>query len=277
LCWQESSNNEIHVLVRDDGSNDHTIKILRKYKKIMRLNYYIGENIGPCKSFIDLIDKALLEYDYYFFCDQDDVWKKNKVFSALNCLLKYSPTIPSLYYCALDVVDSKLKKIGSYYRKEKYFSSIKSTLITGPLVPGCTICFNNSLMRKVKTHLPNNVGMHDNWLVLVCLFFDGRVVGDQTELILYRQHDNNVVGAKKANAFKRIRRFFSKRNTYSDNYKELLKFPLSSKNHNYEIVNVFANYKNNRKFKSELLNLKTPELNIKEKFLFKLKVLFNVF
>ena len=276
LRFQDSKNTEISILVRDDGSSDSTIDILTEYQSLMKLHYYIGKNLGPSGSFINLVNNAPLDYDFYFFCDQDDVWKKDKIISSIECISLDKSTIPILYYCSLDIVDANLNKTGVYFRNTKYFSSLKLTLMTGVVIPGCTMAFNNCLMQIAKTYIPIKVNMHDHWIVLVCLLFNGKVIGDKKSLILYRQHGKNVVGIKKLNLLKRIKRFLSKKNVFSNNYKELLKFPLSSKRENTEIVNIFANYQSNFSYKLKLLKLKSKELSFKEIILFKIKIFFNL-
>lgn len=67
------------IVVRDDGSSDDTIDILKEYAiKYTRINWKIieGENIGWKKSFISLLQ--LISSDYIFLCDQDDIWAKDK-------------------------------------------------------------------------------------------------------------------------------------------------------------------------------------------------------
>lgn len=39
---------EVHLLVRDDGSEDNTVNILREYESIEVIK---GENVGVCRSF----------------------------------------------------------------------------------------------------------------------------------------------------------------------------------------------------------------------------------
>ena len=67
------------VYVRDDGSNDDTIEIIEKWSKKLDVVLYKGENIGPAKSFWDLFMNLGIQADYYAFCDQDDVWEKDKL------------------------------------------------------------------------------------------------------------------------------------------------------------------------------------------------------
>ena len=50
---------KLKILVRDDGSTDSTLKILDNYtEKYNNIEYYATGNIGPAKSFLDLICKA---------------------------------------------------------------------------------------------------------------------------------------------------------------------------------------------------------------------------
>ena len=82
----QSGNFELSLLVRDDGSTDETINILNKYQNLGKLKWYSGKNLGPGKSFIDLLYKTH-GYDYYAFSDQDDVWMTGKI-AMRNMLIR---------------------------------------------------------------------------------------------------------------------------------------------------------------------------------------------
>ena len=62
---------DLQIVIRDDGSTDETIRILKSFNnnkiKIIKSN----ENLGPAKSFINLLN-IVGDSDYYAFCDQDD-------------------------------------------------------------------------------------------------------------------------------------------------------------------------------------------------------------
>ena len=64
---------QTRILVRDDGSTDHTCDILDQWQQKTNLKWYCGENIGPARSFMDLLRQAGDSY-YYAFSDQDDYW-----------------------------------------------------------------------------------------------------------------------------------------------------------------------------------------------------------
>lgn len=68
-------NVDVDILVRDDGSKDSTQKILEENSEKHDLIWYQGEHKNVQKGFFELMQKgAELNYKYYAFCDQDDVW-----------------------------------------------------------------------------------------------------------------------------------------------------------------------------------------------------------
>ena len=67
----QEGNFTLDVLVRDDGSNDNTVNILRKYVKCYEnVRLIEGKNIGSNQSFFELIRIAGV-YDYYCLSDQE--------------------------------------------------------------------------------------------------------------------------------------------------------------------------------------------------------------
>ena len=74
---------DVSIIVRDDGSQDDTVRILGSWSDRMNIIVYREKNVGARESFYWLIKNAP-ESDYYAFSDQDDIWKdateKNIVF-----------------------------------------------------------------------------------------------------------------------------------------------------------------------------------------------------
>ena len=78
---------EISLLIRDDGSTDGTVDILKEYaQKYRDIDYYVGENLGVQNSFFDLMKRADKRAYYYAFADQDDVWLPGKIKRAIELL-----------------------------------------------------------------------------------------------------------------------------------------------------------------------------------------------
>lgn len=190
LLWQE--NVDLQILARDDGSKDSTLKILEEYsKKDSRISYYKGKNVGPAQSFFDLIIKSP-DADYYAFCDQDDVWDRDKLKIAVEFLEKEDNSRPNMYYSNLRIVDQDLQ----YYRlshSEPSVQSNKYSVLTEDMATGCTVVFNKTTAKYVRSGSPEYCSMHDTWIYMICKFF-GKTIYDFDAHISYRQHGNNVVG-----------------------------------------------------------------------------------
>lgn len=184
---------ELSVLVRDDGSSDSTTKILNKWQKKGLLRWYQGENIGPAKSFLHLMKHAA-NADYYAFCDQDDVWLDCKLQKAAEKLDVFEAEKPAMYFSKTQLVDAELEPIQCKISPEKAYT-LGQALIRNNAT-GCTVVFNRKLLQIINSYEPNYVAMHDWWIYLVCLLFEGNVTYDPNSYIKYRQHGRNVVGGK---------------------------------------------------------------------------------
>ena len=189
-------NVNINILVRDDGSSDNTDMILNKYQSEGKLKWYKGDNIKPAWSFMDLIYRAP-KSDYYAFCDQDDVWLDDKLYVALRCLEKCDIKKPCLYYGRPRLVDANLQLVDNP-RASSHCMNHFSEAIINSNATGCTMVFNYKLLQVVKKKKPSYIDMHDGWIHKVCIIFNGNLFFDSDVHILYRQHENNVIGINKS-------------------------------------------------------------------------------
>lgn len=190
---------EVNILVRDDGSKDSTLSILDEYTvKDTRVKYYMGENLGPTYSFLDLLRHAP-EGKYYAFSDQDDYWHEDKLKSALDMLQQLDLKKPALYFSNLEVVDEKLNFCRLSHTKSQ-FQPNKYSCLAEYMPTGCTMVFNRELVDLVNLKKPKWTTMHDIWLYLICMFF-GSTIYDFKPHISYRIHGNNVIGAYKKKTF----------------------------------------------------------------------------
>ena len=192
---------EIALLIRDDGSTDKTIQILEELAmNNENITVYKDENLGPARSFMDLIEKSD-EYDYYAFSDQDDVWRPKKLISAINKLKEYNNT-PALYMSALEIVDTNLKYIET--KKVEGNFTLEGEIIKN-FAAGCTQVFNKNLCNIIKQYKPKYIIMHDSWITRVCYAIGGNVIIDENSYIKYRQHEKNVLGYKD-DGFQKLKR-----------------------------------------------------------------------
>ncbi|MFC0428816.1 glycosyltransferase family 2 protein [Chryseobacterium scophthalmum] len=205
--------NDWKLYIRDDGSNDSTTEIIRKYcEKYDNIVFLEGaENVGAALSFMDLLSKVNSEY--YMFCDQDDIWLKNKVSSLYNVFLQNENAQNNLLMVFSDatVVDQDLNEIDrslwNYNKLPPYLILKKSKYISiFNCAPGCTMMFNHQLKIKLNDY-DTNILMHD-WYAIIKALQYGTIKYIDTSLMLYRQHSNNVLGANRISFKDRIIKIF---------------------------------------------------------------------
>lgn len=179
------------LLIRDDGSKDSTVDIIKKYvlkdERITFINEMDIKNVGVHRSFYELIKYD--EADFYFFCDQDDFWKEDKISIFLKKINLEEQHNPHLYYSNLSTVDKNLEliKYKLYSKQQDIYSNI-----VGNKVAGCVMMINASLAEK---WVFEDIGLHDSFLVMMALSM-GNVIFIEEPTILYRQHESNVIGDK---------------------------------------------------------------------------------
>lgn len=183
----------IKICIRDDGSSDSTLAIFEKYKSHMNVAVLNGKNKGYKKSFLEML-YTVPDADIYMFCDQDDVWEKDKVQVAVEKLKKIA--IPAIYTSNVRYCDETLQVLGESRFHDN--ANIWKALLYNQAV-GCTIAMNNALRQKImEVSLNeidfNNVYSHDCWVYRICLAVGGINVFDETPHILYRQHGDNQIG-----------------------------------------------------------------------------------
>ena len=109
---------QLTLLIRDDGSTDHTIDIIKRYAdNYENVAYYTGKNLGVQQSFFNLMKHADKTADFYAFADQDDVWMPDKITRAIALLEKESTDLPLLYASETKLVDEHLAELPVKIRK----------------------------------------------------------------------------------------------------------------------------------------------------------------
>lgn len=215
-------NVDVQLIVRDDGSSDNTVAILQEYaEKYSNIELHIGQkNLGACGSFFDLICSRS-DGEYFALSDQDDIWDDDKLYCAVQMLSQYRQDVLALYFSNLRVVDADMHICRMFYNQKPAIKNRYSGFVD-TYATGCTMVYNQPLAKLAKQVKPTAFSMHDAWLFdTACLF--GKTVYDEKPHISYRQHENNVIGARLKiskmesirNQFRRL--FRSNLHPYSDN------------------------------------------------------------
>jgi rhamnosyltransferase len=84
----EQTFTDFQIYIRDDGSTDNTLEIIRDYVRKSGQIHLIEDNLGNLKppySFYAILNQCP-SAKYYAFADQDDIWYPDKLMRAVNYL-----------------------------------------------------------------------------------------------------------------------------------------------------------------------------------------------
>lgn len=262
----EQKDVDVTLWVRDDGSSDSTVSILREFEEKGQLILFTGENLGYRKSFMELCHKVHLDADYFAFCDQDDVWKPEKLATAIREI--GDTTEPTLAISDLEMVDSELRTYSpnastfpvnydEISREQlKKLVSIETILIGY----GCTQVWNLALQKlAIQNHAETKYN-HDYVLGILSIMC-GHFIAIPQKLIYYRQHGDNTSGARtgfakqKTDIKRHIETLFGKRidpiSAVDKNMLECYGHLMNEKS--VETLQKVVNYKSSWKKRMELL------------------------
>jgi len=184
---------DVTLFARDDGSSDATREILTRYagRWPSLAAPTAGSNLGPARSFLELLSAAPGGFDAYAFCDQDDVWLPDKLRRAARRLAEVPPARPALYCSRVLCVDADLRPLGPAPVKD---DDRFEHLLFENIAFGVTVVMNWAAAELIRSRPPvAGVIMHDWWCALVTSAF-GEVIYDPEPGVLYRQHGGNEIG-----------------------------------------------------------------------------------
>ena len=189
---QKQTFKEWNLLIRDDGSSDKTCDIIRNFtakdSRIRFINENEHHNLGVIKSFFTLVNYEVA--DFYFFSDQDDVWLPEKLSVSLEAAKHKASDVPLLVYTdqELNILQDSMIRAQSHHANTTLLPELTENTVTGG-----TMMINHALAEKWFT--PNDILMHDWFLALLAASL-GEIIYLDLPTQLYRQHDNNVLGAR---------------------------------------------------------------------------------
>lgn len=189
------------LYIRDDGSTDGTIEIINKFMSLDSRIILVQDNdknIGAGNSFWKLLHYSKDEYT--IFCDQDDIWFERKLeLMVAYANANFSHKTPALVYSNGFLYDDFGGCVNGNYMIHHHAKSLKDFLFMNCGYHGCCSLFNRSLLEKALTY-KGYLYLHDDIVSLIAYNF-GKVYYLPKQLMLYRQHSNNVTGKVKKDKF----------------------------------------------------------------------------
>jgi glycosyltransferase involved in cell wall biosynthesis len=201
------------VIICDDGSTDGTIRAVEDF---------IAAHAGPTAFRIAHTDRAggvranfaraieACEGDLIALCDQDDVWREDRLAFA-SATLDSHPSLLAVHTDARIVDDAGAQtgdtlldslSVGARERESIHAGLGMQVLIRRNIVTGATLMFRRELLASALPLGENWV--HDEWLAVIAASLGGLdLIEDQ--LIDYRVHGANVIGVAQPTLRNRLR------------------------------------------------------------------------
>ena len=271
----------IDIYVRDDGSRDNTLKILKEYEKNTKVKIITGKNLGVVKSFYECLKQAYnaKKYDFFAYCDQDDVWHKDKIQKAIVLLSKQEQNIPLLYFSEFNYCDENLK-ITQKSNLNKIGASFRNSLLEC-ISFGIVEVFNNSLAKEIINSTAKDVCYHDWWAYMIASGI-GKTLYDDSATVKYRRTGQNVSPSGKTGFslfIYRIKKFllngyFPKVRKQIQRYKDLYSNSLDKEN--LKVINLFCSKYNFLKAIRKVFYPHRFRQNIKDEIFCRILFLFGM-
>ena len=199
------------IYIRDDGSQDGTVDILRDYiarnktdRKIVLLESH-NQNLGCPASFYQILRECEAA-DYYAFCDQDDVWYSDKIQWAVESLkgsqenVSGSPSHPQrpcVYFSACDYYTEE----GRFLRRSPAWKgevALADVLYYTP-ASGFLLVFNEAARQELILKVDPGCELHDRWLLRGAACF-GSIIPDSRCSAAHIRHAEAVTAEDSGNS-----------------------------------------------------------------------------
>lgn len=196
------------LYISDDNSTDDTLKILtnlqKKDKRIREI--IINKSIyhGAFANYFNLmryVQEKCLPYDYYFYCDQDDIWKNNKISSEIKALRqieeRWGEDKPAFCYCDLEMYDAHNRDMNdkmSNHIRTQFVDNPYNSLFKDQYVWGTTIAHNYALWALMFLGTPEKVQnfiSHDVYISKYAMAY-AKIAYIPETLVKYRRTGENV-------------------------------------------------------------------------------------
>lgn len=199
---------EWRLVIRDDRSSDKTAEIVKKFSDEVEQEVIFKVNekpSGSAKNNFALLINDAKESDYVMLCDQDDIWKKDKIEITFNKMKqaeeRYGRDFPLLVHGDVEVIDENgnINADSMFEMSHINADSKLPQILIQNHVTGCTMMCNKKLIAGISEYASSEyIIMHDYLAALYASVF-GKIEVIKKPLLSYRQHSGNSVGAKNNN------------------------------------------------------------------------------
>lgn len=179
----------------DDASDDDTQARVVQHAAELGLDLvaYSVQGGSATRCFLSLVSAVADSAGFFAFCDQDDVWFKDKLAEAVARLGPPESTTPMLYCARTEYVDAELRHLGfsPLWNREPGLQ----TALAQNIAAGNTVVMNRAAFFSLKQVADLEVPAHDWAAYLAVSAVGGGCIFDPIPRLAYRQHGHNVIGS----------------------------------------------------------------------------------
>lgn len=190
------------LIVSDDGSRDGSRAVVRRFARSAPFDVCLldGPQQGYASNVLSLL--AAAPDGSLAYCDQDDIWLPDRIERGLD-------KIGGMNSPAMHVVARRpFGSAGALRERRREGAAIPfATALVQNLAPANATLLNPAaavMLRRGASRLSTLPAFPDWWAFGMITGMDGRVVHDPAPGLLYRAHENNVLGT--ARSFGGVRR-----------------------------------------------------------------------
>ena len=193
----------------DDKATELAIQQVSKYSPCPLLYFHNPFPLKVTKNFEKAVSKCT--GDIIFFCDQDDIWEKNKIEvfkdffkSHVEYVAVFSdgyvvdPDLKPFNYSLWDMLFFSKSEQDKFYRRRGF-----EVLLRHIVSSGNTMAFRSEI-KKAILPFPEMHSCHDSWTALIASAI-GKVSIIPDKLIRYRLHQDNLIGQQKPGLFDKVK------------------------------------------------------------------------
>lgn len=215
------------IVIVDDQSTDSTVDVLSPFLQNKKIRFYKNEkNLGYKRNF-----KKALSYcngDFIFLCDQDDIWKSEKVETMVS-IMEDKPYIKALASSFTQIDESghimEVKQIRGLSNNNLYRRPVQPDELTKVTFDdlciqnyfqGCALAIRKEINDEFQQRFTEDL-FHDWQINLIASKYDGMYFYNHS-LFNYRIHSKNTIGLNEQNELKGMERMKKTNTLYNRLY-----------------------------------------------------------
>jgi glycosyltransferase involved in cell wall biosynthesis len=188
VLWQLGPDDEL--IVADDASQDETVRILEGLRDARVRVLRHQQNAGVKRAFENALQHATGEI--IFLCDQDDVWREDKVERVLAVFANSPAT--TLVLTNAELIDGQGRPLGQMLHMGGHVPLGVAANLLKNRYQGSTMAFRREIL-EAALPFPEGIPMHDSWIGMVNALV-GRAAYLPQCLIYYRRHESNATSRR---------------------------------------------------------------------------------